>query len=117
MLDSEQGSDQYLKPRDVAAQLHVTVRTVRAWMAAGKLPSVLLSPRARRIRQQDLDRFLAARTQGGLTPADVARVAETRVRQGLPPTIRDPAFLAELAARVADAMVQARRTGGDCGAA
>jgi excisionase family DNA binding protein len=58
------GSDQYLKPGVVAAQLDVTVRTVRAWMAAGTLPSVLLSPRARRIRQQDLDRFLAARTKG-----------------------------------------------------
>jgi hypothetical protein len=39
-LDSEQDSDQYRKPHDVAAQLDVTVRTVRAWMAAGKLPSV-----------------------------------------------------------------------------
>jgi excisionase family DNA binding protein len=55
----------YRKPRDVAAELDVTVRTVRAWMASGKLPSVLLSARARRIRQQDLDRFLAARSQGG----------------------------------------------------
>lgn len=64
-MDPEQDSDQYRKPHDVAAQLDVTVRTVRAWMAAGKLPSVLLSPRARRIRQKDLDRFLAARSQGG----------------------------------------------------
>jgi excisionase family DNA binding protein len=56
---------QYRKPRDVAAQLDVTLRTVYAWIAAGKLPSVLLSPRARRIRQEDLDRFLAARTEGG----------------------------------------------------
>jgi excisionase family DNA binding protein len=58
---------QYRKPVDVAAELGVTVRTVRAWMAAGKLPSVLLSPRARRIRQGDLERFLAERRQGGAT--------------------------------------------------
>jgi excisionase family DNA binding protein len=57
-------SDQYRKLRDVATQLDVTLRTVYAWVAAGKLPSVLLSPRTRRIRQQDLDRFLAARTEG-----------------------------------------------------
>jgi hypothetical protein len=49
-----------------------------------------------------------------VTPAEVAaKVAETRVRQGLPPTITDPDFLASLAAAVVDAMVRARREGGD----
>jgi excisionase family DNA binding protein len=57
--------EQYRKPRDVAAQLNVTLQTVYSWMAAGTLPSVLLSPRARRISQEDLDRFLAARREGG----------------------------------------------------
>ena len=56
---------QYRKPRDVAEQLDVTLRTVYAWIRSGELPSVLLSPRARRIKQEDLDRFLAARRQGG----------------------------------------------------
>jgi len=56
---------QYRKPRDVASQLDVTLRTVYGWIATGKLPSVLLSPRARRIRQEDLDRFLAARRESG----------------------------------------------------
>jgi excisionase family DNA binding protein len=56
---------QYRKPRDIAEQLNVTRQTVYGWIATGKLPSVLLSPRARRIRQEDLDRFLAARTEGG----------------------------------------------------
>jgi hypothetical protein len=38
-----------------------------------------------------------------MTPAEIrARVAETRARQGLSPTISDPAVLAELAAVVAD---------------
>lgn len=56
---------QFRKPRDVAEQLGVTLRTVYAWTKSGELPSVLLSPRARRIRQEDLDAFLAARRQGG----------------------------------------------------
>jgi excisionase family DNA binding protein len=58
-------SNQYRKPRDVAAQLDVTLRTVYGWIAAGKLASVRLSSRARRISQEDLDRFLAARREGG----------------------------------------------------
>jgi hypothetical protein len=38
-----------------------------------------------------------------MTPAEVrAWVAETRARQGLPPTISDPTVLAKLAALVAD---------------
>lgn len=41
----------------------------------------------------------------------IAWVAETRVRQGLPPTITDPTTLARLAAMVADTMV--RVGGGD----
>jgi excisionase family DNA binding protein len=56
---------QYRKPREVAEQLGVTLRTVYAWTKSGELPSVLLSPRARRIREEDLDRFLKARYEGG----------------------------------------------------
>jgi excisionase family DNA binding protein len=56
---------QYRKPRDVAQQLDVTLQTIYAWIRSGELPSVLLSPRARRIRQEDLDAFLAARRHGG----------------------------------------------------
>ena len=37
-----------------------------------------------------------------------ARVRETRARQGLGPTIADPAALARLAAMVADTMVKSR---------
>jgi hypothetical protein len=48
-----------------------------------------------------------------MTPAEVAaRVAETRARQGLPPTISDPTVLADLAALVADLI----REAGDRGA-
>jgi hypothetical protein len=41
-----------------------------------------------------------------------AWVAETRAKQGLPPTVTDPTVLAELAARVADTMVECA-PGGD----
>jgi hypothetical protein len=41
-----------------------------------------------------------------MIPAEVfAWVAETRVRQGLPPTITDPTTLARLAVMVADTMI------------
>jgi excisionase family DNA binding protein len=58
----------YRKPRDVAALLDVTLRTVYKWIAAGELASVRLSSRARRIPQEDLDRFLATRREGGGSP-------------------------------------------------
>jgi hypothetical protein len=48
-----------------------------------------------------------------VTPAEVrAWVAETRARQGLPPTITDPKVLAELAAVVADMIMLASQKGG-----
>jgi excisionase family DNA binding protein len=52
----------------VAALLDVTLRTVYKWIAAGELASVRLSSRARRIPQEDLDRFLATRREGGGSP-------------------------------------------------
>jgi hypothetical protein len=49
-----------------------------------------------------------------MTPAEVrAWVAETRARQGLPPTISDPIVLAELAVLAADALADLIREGGD----
>jgi hypothetical protein len=48
-----------------------------------------------------------------MTPAELrAWVAETRARQGLPPTISDPTVLARLAALVADTMTLPGRKGG-----
>jgi hypothetical protein len=48
-----------------------------------------------------------------MTPAEVrARVAETRRRQGLTPTISDPAVLASLAALAADTMTLADQAEG-----
>lgn len=42
-----------------------------------------------------------------------AWIAETRARQGLPPTITDPTVLARLAALVADTIVLPGRKGGE----
>ena len=42
-----------------------------------------------------------------------AWVAETRAKQGLPPTIIDPTVLAELAAAVAETMAATGQRGGD----
>jgi hypothetical protein len=48
-----------------------------------------------------------------VTPAEVrAWVAETRARQGLPPTITDPTTLAGLAAMVADLLIAWNEEGG-----
>jgi hypothetical protein len=47
-----------------------------------------------------------------MTPAEIAaQVAETRARQGLPPTITDPTTLAGLAATVAGTMTRERGDG------
>jgi hypothetical protein len=47
-----------------------------------------------------------------MSPAELrARVAESRARQGLGPTITDPAFQQQLAVRVGDVLV--RQKGGD----
>jgi excisionase family DNA binding protein len=43
-----------LTVRETAAHLRVTERTVRAWLAAGRLKPVRLSRRAVRIRAADL---------------------------------------------------------------
>ena len=55
-------SNQLLKPADVAAQLGQKTPTIWNWCRSGKLPHIRLSARNFRIRQSDLDQFLAART-------------------------------------------------------
>jgi excisionase family DNA binding protein len=36
-------------------------------ITSGRLPSVVVGPRARRVRESDLDRFIASLDDGGLT--------------------------------------------------
>lgn len=44
---------------EVAAELGCGRDTVYALIASGKLPSVLIGERLRRVRRQDLERFIA----------------------------------------------------------
>ncbi|MDV7196903.1 helix-turn-helix domain-containing protein [Rhodococcus kroppenstedtii] len=52
-------TSELLTQDDVAEVCKVTARTVRGWIAAGYLPAVRIGPRFVRIRQDDLDRFIA----------------------------------------------------------
>ncbi len=45
---------------EAAAALRVGKRTVEAWAASGRLPTLRLSPRVVRVHPQDLAAFLAA---------------------------------------------------------
>ena len=51
------------EPADVAAILGQHVQTIWAWCRSGKMPHIRLSARNFRIRQSDLDQFLADRTR------------------------------------------------------
>jgi len=52
--------EQYLTPAQVAEELHVTVVTVRRWIANGELRATKAGPRRWTIRRSDLDAFLAS---------------------------------------------------------
>jgi excisionase family DNA binding protein len=51
--------EQYLTPAQVADELHVTVVTVRRWIANRELRATKAGPRRWTIRRSDLDSFLA----------------------------------------------------------
>lgn len=57
--------EQYLTPTQVAEELHVTVVTVRRWIANRELRATKAGPRRWMIRRSDLDTFLAAGGQAG----------------------------------------------------
>jgi excisionase family DNA binding protein len=59
--------EQYLTPAQVADELHVTVVTVRRWIANRELRATKAGPRRWTIRRSDLDAFLAAGGQGAAT--------------------------------------------------
>jgi len=52
--------EQYLTPAQVAEELHVTVVTVRRWIANRELRATKAGPRRWTIRRSDLDAFLAS---------------------------------------------------------
>lgn len=55
--------DQWLTVKQVAAHLNLTEETVRRWIRAGEIPVLELPSRkaGHRIRQSDLDTFIAER--------------------------------------------------------
>ena len=57
--------EQYLTPAQVADELHVTVVTVRRWIANRELPASKAGPRRWTVRRTDLDRFLSGRGAHG----------------------------------------------------
>lgn len=52
--------DRQLSPKDVAAELGVSRRTVLDYIAAGRLPAVRYSPRVIRVAEGDLRAFIAS---------------------------------------------------------
>ena len=64
--------EQYLTPAQVAEELHVTVVTVRRWIANRELRATKAGPRRWMIRRSDLDAFLA----GGGQEADAVEASE-----------------------------------------
>ena len=77
-------TDPLLTPAQVADELHVTVGTVRRWIASGDLHAAKAGPRRWTVRRADLDSFLAA----GKTSASPAE----------PLPSEDPTFLRHLVA-------------------
>ncbi|MGH8071964.1 MAG: helix-turn-helix domain-containing protein [Candidatus Entotheonellia bacterium] len=62
-------ADDFLTVDEVARQLRVQPKTVRAWLAAGALPGFKLAHKTWRITRADLQAFLAASRRGD-TSAD-----------------------------------------------
>ncbi len=50
----------YLSLQDIAEELGISDRTVRRWVASGKLPAIRPSERVIRVKAEDLDAFIAA---------------------------------------------------------
>jgi excisionase family DNA binding protein len=52
--------DEFLTVQEIAERLKVNQQSVRNWIDAGDLPGVWVGARRVRVRQSDLDTFLAA---------------------------------------------------------
>jgi excisionase family DNA binding protein len=53
-----------LRAEDIAERCAVSLRTVRGWIASGRLPVLRLGLRCVRIAPEELARFLAAAREG-----------------------------------------------------
>jgi excisionase family DNA binding protein len=59
--------DRLLRIPEVCERLNHGRTRVYQLLASGRLPSVVVGPRARRVRESDLERFIASLDDGGLT--------------------------------------------------
>ena len=56
---------QLLTLRQTASMLGVSYYEARKWVLTGRLPSIALGPRTRRVPAQQLAKFIAANITGG----------------------------------------------------
>jgi len=75
--------ERYLTPSQVAGELHVTVVTVRRWIAGGQLPASKAGPRKWMIRRSDLDAFLSGGGYGGADDGGVEASEDPSFRRYL----------------------------------
>ncbi|MBV8162458.1 MAG: helix-turn-helix domain-containing protein [Acidimicrobiia bacterium] len=57
-------SERLLRPREVAALFHVSVKTVGRWARAGELPHVLTIGGHRRFRATEIEQMLRGASRG-----------------------------------------------------
>jgi excisionase family DNA binding protein len=60
--------DRLLRIPEVCERLNHGRTRVYQLLNSGRLPSVVVGPRARRVRESDLDAFIASLNDGGLSP-------------------------------------------------
>jgi excisionase family DNA binding protein len=84
--------ERWLTRQEVCARLRIAPRTLTAWAADGRLPAVRFTRKVVRWDAREVERFEreAIRRQ----------VAESRAKQGLPPTVEDAGVLDRIAALV-----------------
>jgi len=81
--DLETKRDQYLRPAEVAAFLHVSPQTVRRWAAQGKLPFVLTAGGHRRFPHSEVQQLRERLQLEALQP--VSDRETLTARSGVPP--------------------------------
>ncbi len=68
MTTSQSACTPLLKPSEVAQRASLTTQTVWGWCRSGQLPFIKIAPHTYRIRETDLEAFLAARAERGQPP-------------------------------------------------
>lgn len=58
-MATKRATQRYVSPGELATELGLSDRTVRRWVAEGKLKAVRLSARVIRIDRAEVDRFLS----------------------------------------------------------